>query len=86
MILDAAKARGQRSGENPVRWRGHLDQVLPKRSKLRRAHQPALPFVELPAFMVDLRTRPGTAARALELAILCSRRTWSGAGSQRLRQ
>ena len=69
-ILDAAKAKGQRNGENPARWRGHLDQLLPKRQRLRRGHHAALPYDEVPAFMEDLRRRPAMAARALEFTIL----------------
>jgi hypothetical protein len=66
-VLDWAKAHGYRTGENPARWRGHLDKLLPARSKVRRVrHHPALPYGELPAFMVDLRTREGLAAIALE--------------------
>src|SRR5690606_24002609 len=56
-ILSAAKAQGLRQGENPARWRGHLDQMLPRRQKLTRRHHPALPFADLPAFMAELRDR-----------------------------
>ncbi len=74
-VLDAAKAKGQRLGENPARWRGHLDQLLPKRQVLTRGHHAALPYDEVPAFMEDLRRRPAVAARALEFAILTACRT-----------
>ena len=74
-VLDAAKAKGQRSGENPARWRGHLDQLLPKHQKLTRGHHTALSYDEVPAFMEELCSRPATAARALELAILTACRT-----------
>lgn len=74
-ILDAAKARGLRAGENPARWRGHLDQLLPKRKKLQRGHHRALPYPGMPAFMVALRERTGVAARALEFLILTAART-----------
>jgi integrase len=75
-ILDWAKARGFRSGENPARWRGHLDHLLPARSKVRKVkHHAALPFGEIPAFMADLRERDGVAARALEFTILTAART-----------
>lgn len=50
-VLDAAKARGLRSGENPARWRGHLDKLLPKRRKLARGHHAAMDYAELPAFI-----------------------------------
>jgi integrase len=75
-ILDWAKARGFRTGENPARWRGHLDHLLPARSKVRKVrHHPALPFGEIPAFMADLRERNGVAARALEFTVLTAGRT-----------
>ena len=74
-ILDAAKAKGQRNGENPARWRGHLDQLLPKRQRLRKGHHAALPYDEMPAFMEDLRRRQAMAARALEFTILTACRT-----------
>jgi integrase len=76
VILDWAKARGYRAGENPARWKGLLDKLLPKRSKIRRVkHHPALPYIELPAFMAALQERPGVAARALEFAILTASRS-----------
>ncbi len=74
-VLDAAKARGHRSGENPARWRGHLDQLLPKRQRLSRGHHKALAYDALPAFMVDLRSRDAVAARALEFLILTAARS-----------
>lgn len=75
-ILDAARAKGWRSGENPARWRGHLAELLPPPRKVRRVeHHPALPWSQLPAFVAALRERKGLAARALELAILTAART-----------
>jgi integrase len=75
-ILDWSKARGFRSGENPARWRGHLDHLLPVRSKVRKVkHHAALPFDEAAQFMMALREREGIAARALEFAILTAART-----------
>src|SRR5215471_2723208 len=66
-ILDWAKVRGYRADENPARWRGHLDQLLPARSKVRRVeHHAALPYTDAGVFMRELRTREGTAPRALE--------------------
>lgn len=73
--LDFAKARGMRSGENPARWRGHLDALLPKRSKLTRGHHKAMPFDDVPAFMGELRKRQGAAPAALEFAILNAARS-----------
>jgi integrase len=76
LILDAARAQGYRSGENPARWRGHLDKLLPKKSKVREVkHHPALDWRDIPTFVATLRQREGTRARALELAILTGGRT-----------
>jgi integrase len=74
-VLDAAKAQGLRSGENPARWRGHLDQLLPKRQRLTRGHHAAMSYTDVPAFMEDLRAWQSTAARALEFAILTAGRS-----------
>ena len=75
-ILDWAKVRGYRAGENPARWRGHLDKLLPPRGKVRKVkHYAALPYVELPGFMAALREQEGIAARALEFTILTAART-----------
>ncbi len=73
-VLDAAKARGLRQGENPARWRGHLQNLLPKRIKLQRGHHPALPFGEVPAFVAKLRNRNAISALALEFTILTAAR------------
>lgn len=80
-VLDAAKAKGLRSGENPARWRGHLDHLLPKRQKLQRGHHPALAWNELPEFMAKLRAREGMAALALEFTILTTARTGESLGA-----
>jgi len=75
-ILDGAAARGYRQGENPARWKGHLENLLPKKSKVRRVeHHAALPYAELPVFMAELAEQEGIAARALEFAILTAART-----------
>ena len=74
-ILDSAKARGYRDGENPARWRGHLSQILPARSRLSRGHHKAMPYDALPAFLSGLRERDAMAANALEFAILTATRT-----------
>jgi integrase len=74
--LDFAKVSGYRDGENPARWRGHLDELLPPQSKVRRVmHHAALPFSDLPAFMIELQKQTGTSALALEFAILTAART-----------
>lgn len=74
-ILDAAKARGYREGENPARWRGHIAQILPARSRLSRGHHKAMPYDAIPAFMAQLRGREAMAALALEFVILTATRT-----------
>jgi len=74
-VLDWAKARGYRNGENPARWRGHLDHLLPARTKVRKVvHHAALPYREIGTFMAALRERAALAARALEFAILTAAR------------
>jgi integrase len=75
-VLDWTTARGYRTGENPARWRGHLDKLLPARSKVRKIkHHAALPYAELPAFLASLCEQEGTSARALEFTILTAART-----------
>lgn len=74
-ILDAARVRGYRTGDNPARWRGHLAQILPARGQLSRGHHKALPYAEMGAFMAKLRQRAGMAALALEFTILTGART-----------
>src|SRR4029077_19637035 len=74
-ILDAAKARGFREGENPARWRGHLDHLLPRPSKLARSHYAAMPYEHVAAFVGRLRESDSLAALALELCILTATRS-----------
>lgn len=74
-ILSAAKAEGLRAGENPAAWRGHLDQVLVSRKKVRAiVHHPALPYASLPAFMASLRADTSGASLALQFIILTAAR------------
>tara|TARA_B100000678_G_C18205982_1_gene501388 strand:- start:642 stop:1853 length:1212 start_codon:yes stop_codon:yes gene_type:complete len=82
-ILDAAKMRGLREGENPARLRGNLDLLLP-RQRVKVKHHAALPYQDLSVFLTALRSRSATAARALEFLILTAARsgevrgmTWS---------
>ena len=76
LILDWATARKLRSGDNPARWKGHLDAVLPKRSKVQREeHYAALPYLRMPEFIAALRQAPEIGARAAELMILTAVRT-----------
>jgi integrase len=75
-ILDWAVACGYRHGENPGRWKGHLDNLLPKKSKVRRVERhAALPYPEIGNFMEALRRQGGISARALEFTILTAMRT-----------
>ena len=75
-VLDWATVRGYRKGENPARWRSHLDKLLPTRAKIQKVkHYPALPYPEIGAFMEALRGQEGVAARALEFLILTAART-----------
>ena len=74
-VWDLAKARGHGAGENPFRWRGHLDKLLSKRLQLTRGHHAAMPFADVSAFMGRLRVMQGVAARALEFAILTAARS-----------
>ena len=72
----AAAARGQRTGENPARWRGHLDKLLARPARVHKVqHLPAMAFADVPVFMIELRAQPGVAARALEFIILTASRT-----------
>lgn len=76
MVLDYAKVKGWRQGDNPARWRGHLDHLLPARQAVAKTvHHAALAYRDLPTFLTDLRSREGVAARALEFAILTAART-----------
>ncbi len=81
-ILDAAKARGYREGENPARWRGHIAQILPVRSRLTRGHHKALPYDAIPAFVGALHKREAVAALALEFTILTAARTGEVIGAK----
>ena len=90
-VLDWATVRKFRKGENPARWKGHLDHLLPAPTKAKRAarkengrteHHPSLPYAELPAFVVELRAQEGFTARALEFAILTAARTGEVIGAK----
>ncbi len=74
-ILDWAKARGYREGENPARWRGHLNTQLPERNKVQKVkHFPAMPYKDLPAYFCELRQVDTVAAKALAFTILTATR------------
>jgi integrase len=75
-VLGFAAVQGWRSGENPARWRGHLDKLFPRREAVRAVvHHAALAWADAPAFLIALRARDGAAARALEFAILTAARS-----------
>ena len=81
-ILDAAKARGYREGENPARWRGHIAQILPARARLTRGHHKAMPYENIPTFFAALHQREAIAALALEFTILTAARTGEVIGAK----
>jgi len=81
-VLDWAAARGYRQGENPARWRGHLENLLPRRSRVAPVeHHPALPYAKIGAFMDELTAQKGIAARALEFVILTTARIGEAIGA-----
>lgn len=81
-VLDYAKVKELREGENPARWRGHLDNTLPKPGKVHRVtHQRALPYSEAPALQVALEDLDTPAARALLLTLHCATRTSESLGA-----
>jgi integrase len=82
-VLDYATARGWRTGDNPARWRGHMDNLLPPRAKIARVeHHAALPWREIGTFMTDLAQQDGVAPLALRFAILTAARTGEVIGAQ----
>ncbi|MCJ2138403.1 tyrosine-type recombinase/integrase [Methylobacterium sp. J-026] len=82
-VLDWATTRGHRAGENPARWRGHLANLLPRRSKVSKVvHYPALPFKEVPAFMAAIERQAGIAALAVQFTILTAVRTAEATGAR----
>jgi integrase len=82
-VLDFARVRGLREGENPARWKGHLDHLLPAPGKVSRTkHHAALPYNDVPEFMSRLRDVPDTAARALEFTILTAVRAGEACGAR----
>ncbi|WP_127158909.1 tyrosine-type recombinase/integrase [Xanthomonas arboricola] len=81
-VLDWAKVHGHRQGDNPARWRGHLDNLLPRPSKVRKPqHHAAMPYGDAPAFMARLRERDARSRRALQFTILTAARTEEVTGS-----
>ena len=75
-ILDWARARGLRTGENPARWKGHLEMMLAAPEKIqKKTHFRALPYADMQTFMPKLRQQKGTGAKALHFAILTATRS-----------
>jgi integrase len=81
-VLDAAKAKGHRTGDNPARWRGHLDHLLPPRKKLTRGHHKALPYHEVSALIARLRRTGSISALCLEFTILTAARSGEAIGAR----
>ncbi|SDA25082.1 Integrase [Methylobacterium sp. UNC378MF] len=82
-VLDWAATRDYRRGENPARWKGHLQNLLPKRSKVRKVeHHAALPFKDVPAFMKTVAAQPGVAAKLMAFTILTAARTGEALGAR----
>lgn len=82
-VLNWATVRGYRKGENPARWKGHLDTLLPARSKVAKVqHHAALPYGDMGTFFVALSQQPGTGAQALRFTILTAARTGETIGAQ----
>jgi integrase len=81
-VLDAAAVRGFRTGENPARWRGHLQYLLSKPRALTRGHHAALPYEKISEFLGQLRARQTLAARALEYTILTACRSGEVCGAR----
>jgi integrase len=81
-VLDLAKVRGYRTGENPARWKGHLDKLLSRPSKVqRKVHHAALPYAQIPQFMAELRQHQDAGSCALEFTILTAARSGEVRGS-----
>lgn len=80
-VLDAAKAAGERTGDNPARWRGHLSELLSKPDKLQRGHHKAVPYQKVPALMKRLRAADGIAAASVEFTILTAARSGETRGA-----
>jgi integrase len=74
-VLDAARAKGFRQGPNPALWRGHLDKLLPKRSKVARGHHAAMPYEQVARFIGEVRKRDAVGALAIEFTVLTAART-----------
>ena len=82
-ILDWATVRGYRTGDNPARWKGHLENLFPKRSEVQSVvHHPALPYGQIAAFLAILKSHEGSASSALKFTILTAARTGEAIGAK----
>ena len=82
-VLDWATVRDFRKGDNPARWRGHIEHLLPARADVQKTtHHPAMDYREVGEFMLKLRQQEGIGARALEFAILCASRSGEVRGAE----
>ena len=82
-VLNWAQTRGYRAGENPARWRGHLANLLPARSKVAAIeHFAAMPYAEVPGLIAALRQREGISALALQFLVLTAARTGEVLGAR----
>jgi integrase len=82
-VLDWATVKGYRTGENPARWKGHLDKLLPKTGKIAKVrHHAALPYAQISDFMAALSKQEGMGARALEFAVLTAARSGEVRGAK----
>lgn len=81
-VLDAARVKSLREGDNPARWKGHLDHLLPRHGRTTKAHHAAMPFDEVPAFMATLAEKRNSAALAMRFLILTATRTGEALGAR----
>jgi integrase len=81
-VLEYAKVKGWRTGDNPALWRGHLRGALPPRKKLQRGHHSAMPYADVPAYVARLQVTDAMAARALEFLILSAARSGEVLGAK----
>jgi integrase len=82
LVLDHAKARGLRAGDNPAAWKGHLDQLMPPPAKLKDGHLAAVPYTEVPALIARLRDAEGSSAAAMQFIVLTAARSAEARGAQ----
>lgn len=81
-VLDVARVKGLRTGENPARWRGHLALIMPNKGRRTQRHHAAMPYAEVPDFIATMRLRETTGARLLELTVLTAARSGEAVGAR----